>query len=436
MVGSVLSKFPGLLVVYFVIWLFAPTEQLTPFLVIAQVPDEVYPTYDHGAFFPAGNFKSSFLPVERPLVIDDLREVLGFFRNACLNRANLPHDHINDVFFYDGPQEMPLNNSWARYLPGTTYWFNEDLHVGHVHYDIVLLQALRVAKIDRIVLQRSVCKSHLCSGIGTVDSFYKAYFASIFEAAGQPGIPVYLRWTHTEKSVKPLIFSTTTSDLYNHSAVKNQLSSDLQSIQLERLMCFDTVMRSGRRHQYGALPSVGVTAVQDFKKVAYSMASCPPTFLSGPPFHILLSHRGPSTSRHISNLDQFVGLLRLAFPAPAFNLSVLNNSIPNLDWRTQLRAVANAHVVITNHGAFQGNLIYMRNSSLLIEMFGTYGNNEVHTFHRLSLMFGVFYSRVNCKNLTSHRAQSYIMTPEDTDKVVSIAQSYFSRHPKYSSLPA
>jgi hypothetical protein len=73
MVGSVLSKFPGL-VVYFVIrlLLFAPNEQLTPpFLVIAQVPDEVYPTYDHGAFFSAGNFKSSLLPVERPLVIGD-----------------------------------------------------------------------------------------------------------------------------------------------------------------------------------------------------------------------------------------------------------------------------------------------------------------------------------------------------------------------------
>ena len=54
---------------------------------------------------------------------------------------------------------------------------------------------------------------------------------------------------------------------------------------------------------------------------------------------------------------------------------------------------------------FIGNMIYMKNSSLLMEIFGHYGNNEIHTFHRLALMFGVFYARVHPRDLTDHLAQ-------------------------------
>jgi hypothetical protein len=91
----------------------------------------------------------------------------------------------------------------------------------------------------------------------------------------------------------------------------------------------------------------------------------------------------------------------------------------------QMRAVAEANVVITNHGAFEGNMIYMKNSSLLLEIFGHYGNNEIHTFHRLALNLGVYYARIQPMNLNDHQMRSFVMAPEDMAGVVNITQSYF-----------
>lgn len=85
-------------------------------------------------------------------------------------------------------------------------------------------------------------------------------------------------------------------------------------------------------------------------------------------------------------MEYFISHLRQEFPEPDYRLRLMNNSDPQLDFQTQLQAVAESHVVITNHGAFEGNMIYMKNSSLLIEIFGHYGNNEIHTFHRLAVI--------------------------------------------------
>ena len=96
-----------------------------------------------------------------------------------------------------------------------------------------------------------------------------------------------------------------------------------------------------------------------------------------------------------------------------------------MGWREQMISVAEAHVVITNHGAFEGNMIYMRNSSLLLELFGHYGNNEIHTFHRLALLFGVFYSRLHPRNLSDHQAPSYVLSDGDMDNIFRVVREYF-----------
>lgn len=410
---------------FYVFFLFHP--------VGSQVADEVYPTWDHGLFWKAGKFEGPF--ITPGMTIDDLSNlgVAGYHRNSCLNRAHVTSDTINDVFYYGKKEEMPLQNSDVGYLAGSTYWFNEDLHVGHVFYDIVLIQILQLMKIDRIVLQRTVCKAKLCAGIGTVDSFYKAYFAAMFEAAGQSSIPVYVRWSHVEKHVKPLLFSVHTTDLYNTTAI-NTIPTELHAIKLNKLMCFDSVTRSGRRHTFGSLPQVSVEAIRKFKQSAYAMTNATPPLQvrlpDKPPYKILFSHRGHSATRRISNLEEFIHFLRKAFPPPTYILTVMNNSLPSLNWRDQLMTVAESHVVITNHGAFESNIMYMRNSSLLLELFGHYGNNEIHTFHRLALMFGVFYSRLHHRNLTDHHMPSYVVSVEDMEKVVRVVGEYFQVIPK------
>ncbi len=45
--------------------------------------------------------------------------------------------------------------------------------MGHVHYDIALVQVLQTVKVDRIIMQRSVCRANVCNGLGAIESFYK-----------------------------------------------------------------------------------------------------------------------------------------------------------------------------------------------------------------------------------------------------------------------
>ena len=72
-------------------------------------------------------------------------------------------------------------------------------------------------------------------------------------------------------------------------------------------------------------------------------------------------------------------------------------------------------------------MIYMKNSSLLIEIFGSYGNNEIHTFHRLAMMFGIYYARLNARNLTDHQGFSFEYFEDEMDKVANITSDYFER---------
>jgi len=428
----------------------------------AQVADEEYPVYDHRLFAEVGRFMKGTFPVpdDVPLLELKRRDVAQPFNFTCMNRCHLKTDHINDVFDFGKVEEMPLHSSNAGFLPNTTYWINEDLHVGHVHYDIVLMQVLHTQKVDRVVVQRTICKDRLCAGLGVVESFWKAYFAALFESAGQPNVPVYVRWTNSDSDVKPLFFSARSPDLYNKTAIK-QLPPALQQFKLPQLMCFDSVTRSGKKHQYGSRAQVSVRAVQRFKAAAYKMAFSPPLSLSlspDPPYRILFSHRGPRATRHISNLEEVIRALHEAFPRPIFELRIMNNSLPSLDWQSQLTAMAESHVVITNHGAFegeepacvlstcireaanphfaplslflsQGNMVYMRNSSLLLEIFGHYGNNEIHTFHRLALTFGIFYSRLHPKGITDHHQPSFNLSAADMDKLINVTRGYFKTVP-------
>jgi hypothetical protein len=149
-----------------------------------------------------------------------------------------------------------------------------------------------------------------------------------------------------------------------------------------------------------------------------------------PPYNILFSYRGPkASSRRIENLDETVAVLKNAFPSDEYNWILYNNSDPYTTWETQVEKVGNAHIVITNHGAFEGNMIYMRNGSLLIEIFGHYGNNEIHTFHRLALMFGVFYSRVHPMGLTDHMSPTFNLSRIDFDCIIDTVKDYFEKKP-------
>jgi hypothetical protein len=285
-----------------------------------------------------------------------------------------------------------------------------------------------------VVVQRAACHGTLCAGIGSVESFYKGYYAAAFAAFGQPHIPVFIRWRWSDRYVEPYYFSALSSDLHGDQE-REAGGGKAPAILLKNQMCFERVVRRADT-DYGNTPTVSASAVQQFKKTAFAMVGrlegagpIPTHFSPGPPYRLLLSYRGPLASRHIANLQEFASELRAQFPAPLFELQLMNNSDPQLSFQAQLRAVAEAHIVITNHGAFEGNMIYMRNGSLLIEVFGHYGNNEIHVFHRLALMFGVYYARVHPPSLTDHQAFDYNLSTADMKNIVDTAKEYFSLKP-------
>ena len=151
---------------------------------VQQVAEPVFPCYDR-----------SLIPTfyEQPQVpdgvtIDELnqRKALSVHDHACITGANKGGQNNNRVI-KNFPNLTELR-SQSNFLFGTTYWLNDFLHVGHVHYDMVLIQVLQSIKVDRIVIQRPICHGSLCSGIGVMDSFYKGYFAALLKAGGQPHV--------------------------------------------------------------------------------------------------------------------------------------------------------------------------------------------------------------------------------------------------------
>ena len=71
------------------------------------------------------------------------------------------------------------------FLPGTTYYIDEFMAVGHMMYDIQVLMLLNATRIDRIILQRAPCATNdLCTGTGTWLSFFKNFYNILLKTVG------------------------------------------------------------------------------------------------------------------------------------------------------------------------------------------------------------------------------------------------------------
>ena len=358
-------------------------------------------------------------------------------RWICLTDTNKPKHSVNRVVKIGN---LTATRSDPEFLTGTTYWLNEYMHVGHALFDSVLIQILKTTAIDRVVMQRAACHANLCFGVGTWRSFWSAYFAAAFEAANQTNIPVYIRWSWTERELKPNFVSNRIEGYedYNVSnrieGFKNYNVTPIpKSIVSRPLVCMEHVLRRGPEYWGNFHGSKSPEAVQGFKRAAYSAkslgTSLPMHFGASSPFVILFSYRGNKGSRHIVNSNWLVNTLISSFSLPSYILRTMNNGDLSNTAEMQLRAMAEANIVITNHGAFEGNVIYMRNASLLIELAGEYYNPEFCLFQHLAHDFGVFYSRIHTSNLQSH-AQSYFnITEREVQEIVDVIRDYITLKP-------
>ena len=80
-------------------------------------------------------------------------------------------------------------------------------------------------------------------------------------------------------------------------------------------------------------------------------------------------------------------------------------------------------------GAFQSNIIYARNGSLLVDLRGSYGHGEYSNFEHLARMFGVFFKSVRTSGLKSHHDDEFSISTTELQAVVDIVKNYVDKQP-------
>jgi hypothetical protein len=337
--------------------------------------------------------------------------------------------HINKWHAIETTQEEASND--PSFLNGTTFWVNEHMAVGHAMYDIALIQVMQSAHIDRIVLQRApCCVPGLCGGIGTFDGFYKGLYTAMMDAF-QPGIPLYVRWAR-ESTMKPLYLSGSIPLDY----VDVPVAQRAKDIKLHERMVLERLIRKNIFCNPCFYPGISTPAIVKFKIAAYNLVekiglvkTLPHHFVVDQPTVILFAHRGLTASRHIKNTDFAINIFRNNFTSPKFEFRFVDTTNNTRTYGEQMLMVAQAQVVITEHGAFQSHLMYMRNGSLLIDLRGVYGHGEFKNFENLARMFGVFVQPVYTSNLESHRHIEFNITEDEVKLAISIAHEYINAAP-------
>lgn len=354
---------------------------------------------------------------------------------GCLFNSDKPGHSKNKWNGIDTNKSEALKD--PHFFRGVTFWINEYLSVGHMMYDIALLQTLQTTKVDRIILQRAACISpNQCAGIGMFESFFKGLYTAMIDSFHNE-IPLFMRWAWQSRDMKPIYLSS--------KVVNNEITVPLErrhpSFHLRPVTCMERVIRNPMRCTSCFHNTISPSAARRFKEVAYTLVRPENIFeaeLKGPLVHhfvrsdpvvVTLAHRGASASRHIDNIPFLVGYLKHALPPPQYDFRVFDTTNFTRGYAEQIRVVAQAQIVIAEHGAFQSNVIYMRNGSLLIDLKGNYTNGENQNFENLARMFGVYYAAVLTENLVDHKMFSFNISQLDGAAIVDTVKQYVEERP-------
>eukprot|EP01036_Dinobryon_divergens_P031721 gene31722-41172_t len=312
--------------------------------------------------------------------------------------------------------------------------------IGHAQYDIVIMEALRYANISRIILQRSPCLTPLlCHGIGTWKAWYAGYYAAMINAF-RPGIPIYIRWGRTAILTAHYLSVNETSGIVDEEVRENDTISLVSTNQ-----CFETVWR---RTECAACVQSAVSLstarlfYQSAKKLIanrgdifkYAITS---TESSTSTIRILHTYRSANSSRHIKNADTLQLFLSSAFntstnTSPSStnstttkpSIAFLSLPTPESNYQEQIQMVSSADILITEHGAFQSNMVFMRCGSAVIDLRGSYWGREkgsdkpIIYAEAVAKAFGLQFSHVVMSKLSQHSMKSFSVTKADMDSIV------------------
>lgn len=437
---------------------------------------------------------AEFLFDSQPTIGDLARhKMLYSGKMKCLGKTSYPGHSVNPIFNFASlalHQKKSNHTDNHIYLSGVTIWMNDWFAPGHVFYTFPLMQALFSpwveSKIDRIVIQRPPCfRDDFCgTGLGVFHSFYQLYYQSIIP----DNIPLYIRWQPNETFFQAVNLSSTSSP------ASYLPRNTYPFIPVGDITCFEYVL-SRQNNFSSSYNSWTIDTVHRFRDRAYTLINIPITTNDRPtkapektksskktftskkstkqvgkekenklrpdwelnprfsyfqrknaemhPIKIQIGFvwRGINASRHMNNHQQFFGYLEQTLhdtiPHDTYSLSFLDSSFHNLTAKQQALFVYQHQIIISEHGAFQGNLMYARNGTLLIDLrSNAHLKNPIvastyELFAEMFRMLGVFHAPVGMSGLGSFSGRSYTMQVKEMQEVVDLIERYVVKEKPY-----
>lgn len=196
------------------------------------------------------------------------------------------------------------------------------------------------------------------------------------------------------------------------------------SIPVRSETCFDHVVFRKCNKCFNS--SVSPQTVNAFKRAAYNLYGVNSTSYEGSSLKIFIFHRGLHY-REMHDPDKLKRFLLDSFPEKKLFVDIHVFNPKSETPQEQIKFVASADVIIATHGAFESNIVYMRNSALLIELTGVYAGviQESRNFENLAIMFLVRYKRVVVSSLQDHRQMRYSLSDQNLDVIAYIIKSAY-----------
>ena len=429
------------------------------------------------AFIHGYNWDMKKLTIKDPLgprvLLKDMQDrgAIQYLEWGWLFNADAPHHSRNlwhdlelegNITTVEQAREHALKDKC--FVRGTTLWVNEHMVVGHAMYDIQAMQLLNLAdlKVDRIVLQRAPCiNADLCAGVGTWDGWFKGFYTAMLEAfsPGKP-IPIYLRFAWQDRKAKPMCLShsftpageteckhewmftgqpqNNASHLWGKNKGMNECWEKIFLMQpvkaVERIFkrncngCFENAISADTVERFKTAARKLTKEYDD--NSAETLAAMPTSyFKTDAPIRVTLAHRGTKATRQINNIQLLIDTLQHTLRPPVFDLQIYNTSNNTRGYAEQMKVAMHTQIMIAEHGAWQSQMIYMRNGSFWIDMQGNYEHGEFNNFKKLARVFGIFYDHVTTKGLTFHPQDDFSISKLECLKVAKLALQYANDKP-------
>ena len=334
------------------------------------------------------------------------RRVVGWRQNACIRGAN---NHMGRFEFVNESDQS------ATYIAGTTFWLNQWMYISHAMFDLHLIQVLRSTKLNRVIMQRTLCNHAICFHFHTWNLWFRGFYTAAVLAAGYKYLPFYIREYGNETHWKPHVVG------YREKSLETRIPA-------KHILCFENFLYT-IGHNFSSIGDITTKAVLDFKNASYSMLKHSPndllsTNITSIPIYITVFDRSEARQRAIVNPHHLISFLSSSFPAPNYVVQ-LKNAYDFLTFEDMLFAIAETTVAISLQGGFMTNAIFMRPQSLIIGLHSNH-SSDLDAYAVMAHDFFVYYRNLTLSEFNHKGQQNITITTTEYESIKTIILTYLN----------